>query len=85
MFLERLKLHFAMNIYVIHNFSLPGTWVPQLWQNLALFSANLVPHQTAFQVLPAGDLRRDRTSDYSTPYVIGGEKLTFFAPAEQRQ
>jgi hypothetical protein len=43
MFLERLKLHFAMNIYVIHNFSLPGTWVPQLWQNLALFSANLVP------------------------------------------
>ena len=33
----------------------------------------------------ASDLRRDRASDYSTPYVIGGEKITFFAPAEQRQ
>ena len=41
--------------------------------------------QTAFQVLPAGDLQRDRASDYSTPCVIGEGKLNFFPPAEQRQ
>jgi hypothetical protein len=77
MFPERLKLHFAMNIYVIHNFSLPGTWVPQLWQKLALFSANLVPQR--WQSCPILDTAQSQAKlpsflrvNYSTKIILYG-------------
>ena len=60
-------------------------YLPHQFCTHFIYSSYVAYIQTSFQVLPAGDLRRDRASDYSTPYVIGGEKLTFFAPAEQRQ